>query len=179
MGLFDRLLGSRSSSVKVSGSGAGEKPAKQDEAFFLDADASTSLGNVEFMRRANTIRHTFPGNADNPGEKEMVQEVDSMQARLEKMTPGLAGQESGSAAPAAGLGGGVPNKPKRTFARQMTAAELEQKLKGSAVKGVNAPASGGRARKDEAGSDQPEISRQASRPGSTDDFRAWAKDLNG
>jgi hypothetical protein len=53
------------------------KPAPKQESFFLDADASSSMGNVEFMRRSNTIRRTFPGNADSPGDKEMVAEVAS------------------------------------------------------------------------------------------------------
>jgi len=68
MGLFDRLLGG-SKPVSVTNNQA--KPAKQEEAFFLDADASSSMGDVNFMRRSNTIRHTFPGTASSPGNKEI------------------------------------------------------------------------------------------------------------
>ena len=75
MGLFDRLLGGNKS---VSVTGAAKPAKKQEEAFFLDADASSSMGNVEFMRRSNTIRHTFPGTASSPGDKELVEEVASM-----------------------------------------------------------------------------------------------------
>ena len=91
MGLFDRLLGNRSESVKVSGQGRGPASKPDKEPVFLDPDAASSLGDVNFMRRSNTIRHTFPGTADSPGNKEMVAEVASMEARLEAMTPGLAG----------------------------------------------------------------------------------------
>ena len=70
---------------------AAAKAKPKAETFFLDPEASSSLGDVKFMKRSNTIRHTFPGNADSPGDKEMVAEVASMEARVEKMTPGLAG----------------------------------------------------------------------------------------
>ena len=90
MGLLDRLLGG---SKSVTGT-TPAKPAPKQESFFLDADASSSMGNVEFMRRSNTIRRTFPGTADSPGNKEMVAEVASMESRLEKATPGLGGATS-------------------------------------------------------------------------------------
>ena len=60
----------------MSVTGAAKPAKKQEEAFFLDADASSSMGNVEFMRRSNTIRHTFPGTASSPGDKELVEEVE-------------------------------------------------------------------------------------------------------
>ena len=75
MGLFDRLLGKPASSIKVAAQ-AQAKPDPEEKSFFLDADASSSLGDVKFMRRSNTIRRTFPGNADSPGEKELVAEVE-------------------------------------------------------------------------------------------------------
>jgi hypothetical protein len=178
MGLFDRLLGSRGSSVKVSGAKPDAKAAgKPDEAFFLEPDAATSLGDVNFMRRSNTIRHTFPGNADSPGGKELVQEVGSMEARVANATPGLGGTRSSDTE--VSLTGGVPNKPKKTFAQQMSAAELEQRLKGSAVKGVNDPAAkAGPARKAEGGEDQPAITQKTAKPGSPDAYKAWARDFN-
>ena len=60
MGLFDRFR---------------QKPGEADDgdkSFFLDADKSSSLGDVEFMRRSNTIRRTFPGTVENPGMKERI-----------------------------------------------------------------------------------------------------------
>lgn len=176
MGLLDRLLDG------VSRVGAfSSKPAKPDKAatkkdnttFFLDPDASSTLGNVEFMRRSNTIRHTFPGNADNPGEKEMVQEVDSMQARLEKASSGL--PNAPVAASTTSLTGGVPKPVKKTFAEKMTTSELNKRLKGAAVGGVNA-AGGPGARRNTA-SDQPQISQQAAKPGAIDAYKDMAKDL--
>jgi hypothetical protein len=177
MGLFDRLLGSRSPSVKISGSKDQGKAEKKAETFYLDPDSSSSLGDVEFMRRSNTIRHTFPGNADSPGEKEMVQKVASMDAQLEKMTPGLAGQSTGGEA-GVSLSGGVPKPVKKTFAQPMSASELEQRLKGSALGGTNTPGGAGKA--SSAGSDQPAITKQGAgaKAGAIDPFKAMAKDLN-
>lgn len=177
MGLFDRLLGKPASSIKVAGQ-AEAKPQQEEKAFFLDADASSTLGDVRFMRRSNTIRRTFPGNADSPGEKELVAEVASMEARVEKSTPGLGGTTDQDQE--LSLTGGVPKQVKKTFAQQMSAAELEQRMKGSAV-AVNAPgAKAGPARK----TSTPESSSasggsaQGARPGSIDPWKSAARDLN-
>ena len=53
MGLFDRLLKSRS---KDDGQQAPKDAGKpKTEAFYLDSDASSSYGNVDYMREAKTI----------------------------------------------------------------------------------------------------------------------------
>ena len=177
MGLFDRLLGKPASSVKVAGQ-APSPPNQEEKTFFLDADASSSLGNVKFMRRSNTIRRTFPGNADSPGGKELVAEVASMEARVEKSTPGLGGTTAQEQE--ISLTGGVPKQVKKTFAQQMSASELEQRMKGSAV-AVNAPgAQAGPARKvkaEESDSQAGSVS-QGNRPGSIDPWKSAARELN-
>ena len=178
MGLFDRLLGG-SKSASVS---APAKPAAKEEAFFLDADASSSMGNVAFMRRSNTIRHTFPGTADSPGTKERIEEVASMESRLEKVSSGLGGvveQETDI-----NLTGGVPKPVKKTFAEQISKAELDQRMKGSAV-GVNVPGGPAAIKKDKeaaaASQGQPQITSQgaSSKPGDISAFKGWAKEING
>ena len=170
MGLFDRLLGGNKS---VSVTGAAKPAKKQEEAFFLDADASSSMGNVDFMRRSNTIRHTFPGTASSPGDKELIEEVASMEMRREKATPGLGGAVEKEAE--INLTGGIPKPVKKTFAEQMSKAELEQRKKGSAV-ATNAP--GVAPRKAASSEAQPQISsQQPSKPGDIDAFKGWVKDL--
>ena len=176
MGLFDRLFS--------SGAGAASpqekpQPKKDAETFFLEPDAASSLGDVTFMRRSNTIRHTFPGTASSPGNKELVEEVASMEAELKKATPGLGGVEPKELE--VNLTGGVPKPVKKTFAKPMSAAELEQRKKGSAV-AVNAPgaAAAPAARKKEAeAAAQPQISQlNTAKPGSIDPFKQMVKDLN-
>jgi hypothetical protein len=176
MGLFDRLLGSRSSEVKISGQSEPAKAKKAEEAFFLDPDASTSMGDVNFMRRPNTIRRTFPGSADSPGQKEMIQEVASMEARLETMTPGLAGTSTDSDVEV-NLTGGVPKPVKKTFAQQLSPAQLAQRMKGSAV-AVNQPSGAPLARQAKASESQDASTPAAGRAGSIDPFKSMAKDLN-
>ncbi|MEY3929353.1 MAG: hypothetical protein RLZZ516_1063 [Cyanobacteriota bacterium] len=177
MGLFDRLLGGQK---PVSG-GSPAKPADKPEAFFLDADSSSSMGNVEFMRRSNTIRHTFPGTASSPGDKEMIEEVASMKSRLEKATPGLGGVVEEEVE--INLTGGVPKPVKKTFAEQISKAELDQRMKGSAV-GVNVtggPAAIKKQKEESAAAQaQPQITSQGvSKPGDISAFKGWAKEING
>jgi hypothetical protein len=176
MGLFDRLLGSRSSEVKISGQSEPAKAKKAEDAYFLDPDASASMGDVNFMRRSNTIRRTFPGTAESPGQKEMIQEVASMEARLETMTPGLAGTSSDTDVEV-NLTGGVPKPVKKTFAQQLSPAQLAQRMKGSAVS-VNQPGGAPSARQAKASESGDAASPAAGRAGSIDPFKSMAKDLN-
>ena len=176
MGLFDRLLGGNKS---VTGTAEAKKPAKKEDAFFLDADSSSSMGNVEFMRRSNTIRHTFPGTASSPGDKELIEEVASMEMRREKATPGLGGAVEKEAE--INLTGGIPKPVKKTFAEPMSKAELDQRKKGSAL-GVNVP--GGpaaiKAEKEQAAASQaqPQVASQSTaKPGDISAFKGWVKDL--
>jgi hypothetical protein len=174
MGLLDRLLGTKS--FKSAPEAA--KPApKVQEAMFLDADESSSLGNVDFMRRTYEIRRTFPGTVDNPGLKERVDVVASMEARVERLTDGMPGTEAKDSS--IDLTGGIPKAVKKTFAQTMTADELSQRLKGSAVGGVNVPGVAATGRKASSDADQPEISRQGARPGAIDGFKGMAKDITG
>ena len=119
MGLFDRFR---------------KKPGESDEgdkSFFLDADKSSSLGDVDFMRRSNTIRRTFPGTAENPGMKERIEDVASMEAQMAKVSEGL--PEAGGNQSVARVDPGVPKPVKKTFAQPMSQQELKDRMKGSAL----------------------------------------------
>ena len=94
-----------------------EKP----EAYFLDSDSSSSLGNVDYMRESKTIRRTFPGTVDSPGSKERVIEVAAETEQLTKRTEGLGGavkQEESTT-----LTTGIPKPVKKTFAEQVSTEE--------------------------------------------------------
>ena len=181
MGLLDRFLKGGSSAGAAAPTPKPKKPKQEAESFFLDADSSGSMGNVDFMRRSNTIRRTFPGTVDNPGNKEMVAEVASMEASIEKLSEGMPGTEAVDTA--IDLTGGVPKPVKKTFAQTMSAAELDQRMRGSAV-GVNV--TGGPAviklEQEAVAADkasQPQISQFASsKPGAIDPFKQMAKELN-
>jgi hypothetical protein len=178
MGLFDRLFSSGSGANSAP---SGPKARKPQETVYLDADQSSSLGDVNFMRRSNTIRRTFPGTVDSPGNKEMVAEVASMEAKLEKVSEGLPGAatESGPVS----LADGVPKPVKKTFAQTMSQAELDQRKKGSAL-GVNVPGGPAALKSEQEASaasstPQPQVSAlNTAKPGAIDPFKQMVKDLN-
>ena len=191
MGLFDRLL--KSGSKNDGEQGLPKDRAKEKaEAFFLDSDASSSYGNVDYMREAKTIRRTFPGSADNPGNKELVTKVDAMDVTIGTRSKGL-GDEKPNEEPSipSVFSSGVPTPVKKTFAEAMTKEELDQKLKGNALRtaGVNSPMAANAApagRKEELKSEPPAMQpapqmptrTPSSKPGSIDPFKDMVRDLN-
>ena len=166
MGLFDRFRRNPSEAAKESA---------REKDFFLEPDKASSLGDVDFMRRSYSIRRTFPGTAENPGLKERVEEVDSMAARLEKVSDGLPGGASDQAKVTKTSTGGVPKEVKKTFAQQISQQELESRIKGSAVAGTNVPGSASRSPADS--TPKPAKENSSSKPGSIDPFRNMLKDL--
>ena len=108
MAFFDRLLnnlmkGSEKSAPIQPRTPKQEKP----EAYFLDADSSSSMGNVDYMRESKTIRRTFPGTADSPGSKERVIEVAAETQQLTR-TEGLGGEVQKEVTTS--VTGGVPSQ---------------------------------------------------------------------
>ncbi len=190
MGLFDRLLKSGSKNDGQQGLPK-DRVKPKAEAFFLDSDASSSYGNVDYMREAKTIRRTFPGSADNPGNKELVTEVDAMDLKVGNRSKGL-GDEKPNEEPSipSVISSGIPTQVKKTFAEAMTKEQLDQRLKGTALRtaGVNTPMAANAApaaRKEElkpepemkpAGSSSSKAA--SSKPGSIDPFKAMVRELN-
>lgn len=61
----------------------GKKDANEPkEAFFLESDTAKSLGNLDYMRTAKTIRRTFPKSKGSPEHKELIQAISA----TEKLT---------------------------------------------------------------------------------------------
>jgi|TARA_B100001063_G_scaffold34947_1_gene28523 hypothetical protein len=191
MGLFDRLLKSGSKNDGQQGLPK-DRVKEKAEAFFLDSDASSSYGNVDYMREAKTIRRTFPGTADNPGNKELVTKVDAMDVMVGTRSKGL-GDEKPNEEPSipSVLSSGIPTPVKKTFAEVMTKEELDQKLKGNALRtaGVNAPMAANAApvgRKEELKAEPPSMQpvpqmptrTPSTKPGSIDPFKDMVRDLN-
>lgn len=48
------------------------------QAYFLDADQSKTLGNIEYMRTPKSVRRTFPKTATNGGEFEQTKVISAM-----------------------------------------------------------------------------------------------------
>ncbi|NEO85026.1 MAG: hypothetical protein F6J87_12355 [Spirulina sp. SIO3F2] len=49
--------------------------------FFLEPDEAKTLGDIDYMRESNTVKHTFPGNKNNGGSFAIVKEVNSTEER--------------------------------------------------------------------------------------------------
>lgn len=48
------------------------KPPRENAAYFLDPDSAKTFGNIEYMRTAKKIKHTFPkGKVDGAYEAEI------------------------------------------------------------------------------------------------------------
>ena len=87
------------------------------------------------------------------------------------------------------LTAGIPKPVKKTFAEQVSTAEMNKRLKGTAISGVNTPAPANAApvaRKEELKAKEPVASKAtaagsaapSSKPGSIDPFRQMVRDLN-
>ena len=187
MGLFDRLL--KTDSKDSDNVIKPRTPAKpKAEEFFLDADASQSLGNINYMRESKTIRHTFPGTVDSPGTKERVMEVASRQTSLSKKSEGLGGEVKKEESYA--INKGVPSAVRKTFAEQVSSDEMKKRLQGSvtsgAAAGVNSTMNAKAAPLARKAELKPKAKPEAvvgevptsNKPGSIDPFRQMVRDLN-
>ena len=110
-----------------------------------------------------------------------------MESRLERVSDGLGGQTS-QPEPAFDLTRGVPKPVKKTFAQALSQAELDQRMKGSAM-GVNVPGGSAAIKQEQAqaqaqaaamASSQVQISQQASgKAGDIDPFKRMSRELKG
>ena len=183
MGFFDRLL--KTDEKDSDGTIQPRAPKKEKpQEFFLDADSSSSLGDVNYMRESKTIRRTFPGTVENPGTKERVTEVAAETERTERLSKGLGGVVEKEET--INLTAGIPKPVKKTFAEQMSTAEMNKRLKGTAISGVNTPAAANAAPVARKAELKPQEQTTAavgsaapsSKPGSIDPFRQMVRDLN-
>lgn len=85
-GFIKRLFGSKQND---EGSNAQPKPKKErPKAYFLDPDSAKTFGDIDYMRKVETVRKTFPKTRDNPKGSESVVEVSSIEFRnLSKAKP--------------------------------------------------------------------------------------------
>lgn len=80
-GFIRNLFGSKKQAPEAKEAAPVEKPAKpakapkpprENTAYFLDPDAAKTYGNIEYMRTAKKIKHTFPkGKVEGAYEAEI------------------------------------------------------------------------------------------------------------
>jgi len=60
----------------------GEQPKRQKQkAFFLDPDDAKTYGDIEYMRKPNTVRRSFPKSLGNPEGGEQIEEVSALEKK--------------------------------------------------------------------------------------------------
>ncbi len=57
------------------------KPPRAGGAFFLDEDEAKTLGNIDYMRSAKVIKHTFARKKGQTEELESIRQVSALEKR--------------------------------------------------------------------------------------------------
>ena len=85
-GLFNGLFGGKKQAEAVA-----EAPVEtiRQEAFFLDDTEARSLGNVDYMKTASTVKRTFPKTAANPEHRVLIKEISSVDEKIVEVSSGL------------------------------------------------------------------------------------------
>ncbi|AFZ45912.1 hypothetical protein PCC7418_3808 [Halothece sp. PCC 7418] len=54
---------------------------KKQKAFYLDPDEAKTFGDIDYMRKPNTVRRSFPKSVSNPEGGEQVEEVSALEKK--------------------------------------------------------------------------------------------------
>ncbi|WP_126146724.1 hypothetical protein [Synechococcus elongatus] len=105
------------------------QPKQKGESFYLDADEAKSLGNLDYIRSASTIEHTFPKTASNPEERVLIQKVSSLSLEVVEASEGLpqADQRKQAALNKVAAEAEANKAPTKTFAGQAETSETSSR----------------------------------------------------
>jgi len=78
VGFIKNIFGGKSDDKNQNGEQA--KREKQ-KAFYLNPDEAKTLGDIDYMRKPNTVRRSFPKSLGNPEGGEQVEEVSAMEKK--------------------------------------------------------------------------------------------------
>ncbi len=78
VGFIKNIFGGKSDDNNQNGEQA--KREKQ-KAFYLNPDEAKTLGDIDYMRKSNTVRRTFPKSLGNPEGGEQIEEVSAMEKK--------------------------------------------------------------------------------------------------
>jgi hypothetical protein len=62
--------------------GSSMEPKQSKDAYFLEPDAASTLGDVNYMRSTKSIKRTYAKTVDSPEEKETVKQVSAMNKKI-------------------------------------------------------------------------------------------------
>ncbi len=74
VGFIKNLFGSKNNNGE-------QLPRQKQKAFFLDPDEAKTYGDIEYMRKPNTVRRSFPKSLGNPEGGEQIEEVSALEKK--------------------------------------------------------------------------------------------------
>ncbi|MDR9404573.1 MAG: hypothetical protein RI580_14155 [Halothece sp. Uz-M2-17] len=78
VGFIKNIFGGKSDDNNQNG----EQPKRQKQkAFYLDPDEAKTFGDIDYMRKPNTVRRSFPKSVSNPEGGEQVEEVSALEKK--------------------------------------------------------------------------------------------------
>lgn len=90
-GFIGRLFGSKDNADRNEAKAEAPAPAKKErpaatptakDAFFLDRDSASSMGDVEYMRAVKKVKRTYAKTVENPEHMEQVKEISAMNGKI-------------------------------------------------------------------------------------------------
>lgn len=90
-GFIGRLFGSKDNADRNETEAEAPAPAKRErpaatptanDAFFLDRDSASSMGDVEYMRTVKKVKRTYAKTVDSPQHMEQVKEISAMNGKI-------------------------------------------------------------------------------------------------
>jgi len=90
-GFISRLFGSRDKAAEKETKAEAPAPAKKErpaavpspkDAFFLDTDSASGMGDVEYMRTVKKVKRTYARTVDSPDHVEQVKEISALNGKI-------------------------------------------------------------------------------------------------
>jgi hypothetical protein len=81
-GFIGRLFGSKDEAPAPAKK---ERPAaapSPKDAFFLDTDSASGMGDVEYMRTVKKVKRTYARTVDSPDHVEQVKEISALNGKI-------------------------------------------------------------------------------------------------
>jgi hypothetical protein len=90
-GFIGRLFGSKDKAAEKETKAEAPAPAKKErpaaapspkDAFFLDTDSASGMGDVEYMRTVKKVKRTYARTVDSPDHVEQVKEISALNGKI-------------------------------------------------------------------------------------------------
>ncbi len=104
-GFIGRLFGSKDKAVEKETKAETPAPVKKErpaatptakDAFFLDTDSASGMGDVNYMRTVKKVKRTYARSVDSPDHVEQVKEISALNGKISVGNNGLTAPTSAS-----------------------------------------------------------------------------------